>query len=82
MWVKHQSLRWNDVVGKFTTEVETYSTEALRSRIVMTTQCAMNSYPGAFSSGGNGVYQKGHFIFHTAGIPGVNKTRYFKDYWD
>jgi len=83
IWVSsNPTLRWNDIVNDYTNEIETYSTESLRKRIRMTTQCALNTYPmevyNKLKNSEQFVYQPGHFIIHMAAV----YTRLKRTYMD
>jgi hypothetical protein len=83
-WLDHGSLRWNDIVSQYTDKVDTYSTEALRKRIRVTTQCALNTYVWEVFGKRNHsecfVYKPGHFILHMAGVPAKKKRALMDTY--
>ena len=83
-WTNHGTLQWNNVVSNYTDDVHTYSTESLRQRIRITTQCALNTYVweifGHRDDSERFVYKPGHFILHLAGVPAKKKHSLMEKY--
>lgn len=83
-WKNHGTLKWNNIVSNYTDDVYTYSTESLRQRIRITTQCALNTYVweifGHRDNSERFVYKPGHFILHLAGAPAKKKHTLMEKY--